>query len=54
MTGDPIHPLFVNENMGGHTTLHLAIRTALRDHPDVHPQFFDVPAAGTLRRLGAV
>jgi glycosyltransferase involved in cell wall biosynthesis len=52
--GDPIRPLFVNENMGGHSTLHLAIRTALRDHPDVHPQCFDVPAAGALRRLGAV
>lgn len=50
----PIRPLFVNENMGGHATLHLAIRTALRDHPAVRAQFLDVPPAGTLRRIGAV
>ena len=53
MTG-PIRPLFVNENMGGHATLHLAIRTALREHPEVRAQFLDVPTAGTIRRLGAV
>ena len=49
MTGDPIRPLFVNENMGGHTTLHLAIRTALRDHPDVHPRIEDVIVFGVHR-----
>ena len=50
----PIRPLFVNENMGGHATLHLAIRTALREHPEVRAQFLDVPPAKTLRRLGAI
>lgn len=49
----PIRPLFVNENMGGHATLHLAIRAALRDDPSTRPQFLDVPPAGTLRRAAA-
>ncbi|MFM7616180.1 MAG: glycosyltransferase family 4 protein [Actinomycetes bacterium] len=49
----PIRPLFVNENMGGHATLHLAIRSVLRDDPEVRAQFLDVPPAGTLRRVAA-
>lgn len=49
----PIRPLFVNENMGGHATLHLAIRAAIRDDPQVRAQFLDVPPAGTLRRVAA-
>ena len=50
----PIRPLFVNENMGGHATMPMAIRSALSGYPEVRPQFLDVPNAGFVRRLGAV
>ncbi|MEN9595064.1 MAG: hypothetical protein RLY23_1547 [Actinomycetota bacterium] len=50
----PIRPLFVNENMGGHATMHMAIRSALSGYPEVRPQFLDVPHAGIVRRLGAI
>jgi len=50
----PIRPLFVNENMGGHATMHMAIRSALSGYPEVRPQFLDVPNAGFVRKLGAV
>ena len=50
----PIRPLFVNENMGGHATMHMAIRSALSGYPEVRPQFLDVPHAGLVRRLGAI
>ena len=43
--------LFVNENIGGHASVHAHLRTALRAHPDVHAEFLDVPAPGWARRL---
>ena len=49
----PIRPLFVNENIGGHATMHMAIRSALKSHPEVSAQFLDLPHAGLLRRFGA-
>jgi glycosyltransferase involved in cell wall biosynthesis len=43
---------FVNENVGGHATLHQAVRTALAEgHPDVEASFFDVPPPSLARRL---
>lgn len=42
---------FVNENLGGHATMHRALRVALPDHPDVRPSFFDVPAPGSVHRM---
>ena len=42
---------FVNENVGGHTTLHQAVRTALVGVPDVEATFFDVPPPSFPRRL---
>ena len=50
----PIRPLFVNENIGGHATMHMAIRAALTSHPAVSAQFLDLPNAGLLRRFGAI
>lgn len=50
----PMHPLFVNENVGGHATMHMAIRAALSDHSEVRAQFLDVPHAGLARRFGAL
>lgn len=45
---------FVNENVGGHATMHLAIREALDAHAEVRASWFDVPPPAGLRRvLGA-
>lgn len=44
--------LFVNENIGGHATLHHHLRQTLaEEHPDVVATFYDVPPKGRLRRL---
>ena len=43
--------VLVNENLGGHATMHQGIRWALREHPDVESEFIDVPRARFLRRL---
>lgn len=54
MTVEPTRPmkvLFLNEALGGHTTVHHNLKLELRDHPDVHATFLDVPAAGVVRRL---
>ncbi len=45
--------LFVNENIGGHATVHHHLRRALVDHPDVAATFFDVPAPSMLRRIAS-
>jgi alpha-maltose-1-phosphate synthase len=42
---------FVNENIGGHRTMHLEIRRALADRGDVDASFFDVPPPTLLRRV---
>jgi len=46
-----LRPLFVNENIGGHRTMHLHLRRALAARDDVEPQFIDVPPARLLRRI---
>lgn len=51
MTTSPGRVLFVNENVSGHATMHLGIRHALADRPDIDADFLDVPAPGLLRRL---
>lgn len=44
--------LFVNENIGGHATVHHHIRRALAaDHSDIEPVFLDADPAGQLRRV---
>ena len=45
--------LFVNENLGGHRTMHMYLRRALADHPEVDAEILDVPAPRLLRRLAA-
>lgn len=47
----PMRAHFVNENLGGHATMHRHLRQALGAHPDVDPSFFDVPAPRLLHRL---
>jgi glycosyltransferase involved in cell wall biosynthesis len=43
--------LFVNENIGGHTTMHLHMFQALAEHPDLEIERLDVPRAGLARRI---
>ena len=42
--------LFVNENIGGHRSVHNNLRATLPAHPDVEAEFLDVPKAQGLRR----
>ncbi len=47
--------LFVNENLGGHASMHLFLRDALADvHPGLDAEFVDVPGAGLMRRALAL
>jgi starch synthase len=48
---DPGQVLFVNENLGGHASMHLYLRAALNEvHPGLDAEFIDVPRSGPLRR----
>ncbi|GAA5141893.1 hypothetical protein GCM10023340_04410 [Nocardioides marinquilinus] len=47
----PMRVLFVNENIGGHTTVHAHLRTAFVGHPEVQAEFLDVPAPSLARRV---
>jgi alpha-maltose-1-phosphate synthase len=47
----PLRMLFLNENLGGHATMHRAIQATIGAHPEVEPTFVDVPARGTIRRI---
>jgi glycosyltransferase involved in cell wall biosynthesis len=51
---DPGHVVFVNENLGGHATMHLYLRAALAEvHPGLDAHFLDVPREGAMRRAVA-
>ena len=43
--------LFVNENIGGHATVHHHLRRSLAEHRTVEARFLDVPPARLFRRL---
>jgi glycosyltransferase involved in cell wall biosynthesis len=43
--------LFLNENLGGHATMHLHAFRALAEHPEVDVERLDVPAPGPTRRI---
>ncbi|GAA4669862.1 glycosyltransferase family 4 protein [Nocardioides nanhaiensis] len=43
--------LFVNENIGGHATVHAHLRATLEAHPEVLPTWLDVPPPTLLRRV---
>ena len=49
----PLRVLFLSENNGGHSTMHLGIRSAIVDDDRVTAAFVDVPLAGRLRRLAS-
>ena len=48
---DLMRVCFVNENIGGHGTLHRHLRIALEAHEDVTARFVDVHPARTLHRV---
>jgi alpha-maltose-1-phosphate synthase len=50
----PLHAHFVNENIGGHATMHSHLRQALSSVPELEATFFDVPERSFLERLAAV
>lgn len=51
---DPGQVVFVNENLGGHATMHLYLRAALAEvAPGIDAHFLDVPRSGALRRVAA-
>ena len=47
----PLRVLFLSENNGGHSTMHLGIRTAIVEDDRVTATFIDVPTPGRLRRV---
>lgn len=49
----PLRVLFVNEAIGGHRTVHAALRTHLADRTDVHAEFHDARDPGMLGRIAA-
>jgi starch synthase len=46
----PLRALLINENVGGHATMHLAIDEAIRDLPGITATILDLPPAGPLRK----
>lgn len=48
---EPLRVLFVNENLGGHATMHRALAESLRGREDVAAEFLDVPRPGVVRRI---
>jgi glycosyltransferase involved in cell wall biosynthesis len=43
--------LFINENLGGHATMHRHVRAALARTPDVVGTFYDLPTPSRARRV---
>ncbi len=43
--------LFLNENLGGHATMHLHLFQALEDYPDLNAVHIEVPPSGLGRRI---
>ncbi len=48
---NPLRVLFINENIGGHTTVHLNLRAGLAGRSDIAATFLDLPPAAGLARL---
>ena len=46
--------ILVNENLGGHATMHLSIYRALSEHPELDVVALDVPPRSPLRRVVGV
>ena len=46
--------ILLNENLGGHATMHLHIYRALAEHPEVDLVAIDVPPRTLLRRIAGL
>jgi alpha-maltose-1-phosphate synthase len=49
----PLKVLFINENLGGHGTVHVNLAQALAGRDEIRAEFLTVPRPGILRRLGS-
>lgn len=49
--GAPLKALFVNENIGGHATVHHSLRRAFADRDDLDVEFLDADGPGLLGRI---
>ncbi|MBV8952170.1 MAG: glycosyltransferase, partial [Actinobacteria bacterium] len=49
--GRPLRVLFLNENLGGHATMHRAIKATIGERPEIVATFVDVPPRGLIRRV---
>ena len=49
----PLRVLFINENLGGHGTVHVNLARALAGRDEIRAEFLTVPRPGVLRRLGS-
>lgn len=47
----PLRALFVNENIGGHATVHTALRRTLASRADVEAEFLDAVGPGAIGRV---
>ncbi len=47
----PLRALFVNENIGGHATVHLALRRAFADRDDIAAEFLDAEGPGIVGKV---
>jgi starch synthase len=54
MSGRPVRALFVNENIGGHATVHHHLRAVAATRTDVDVRVVDVPPPGFWRKVAAV
>jgi alpha-maltose-1-phosphate synthase len=45
---------FVNENIGGHATMHRHLRAALAEHPEIEATFFELDRSNLTLRVAAV
>ncbi|WP_407440768.1 glycosyltransferase family 4 protein [Rhodococcus sp. (in: high G+C Gram-positive bacteria)] len=49
--GAPLKALFVNENIGGHATVHHSLRRAFAERDDIEVEFLDAGGPGLLGRI---
>ena len=54
MSGRPVRALFVNENIGGHATVHHHLRAIAATRTDVDVRVVDVPPPGFWRKIAGI
>ena len=54
VTGPPVRALLVNENIGGHATVHHHLRTIAAGRSDIDVRIVDVPPPSFWRKVAGV